>query len=215
MTSAEYELKIEGVPRHFELRMVLSGEGEVVTIVRDFTEQRKNEKEQRRLGEEHAALRRVAKLVAADIPPEQVFHNVTEELCRLLGIPSAVLERFEGDGTATVGRPVRRACQRLRGRHGDRAAGGSRVDRRPANRSACAYRELRRRRRRDRPARARDGRRDEVEQLLRAAAQELSEAPTELRELAQGIHPAVHCVGGAGERGQARRRRLGTRARAP
>jgi signal transduction histidine kinase len=102
MTTAEYELEVAGVPRHFELRMVPSGEGEVVTIVRDFTEQRKNEKEQRRLGEEQAALRRVATLVAADIPPEQVFQNVTEEVCRLLGIPSAVLERFESDKLATV-----------------------------------------------------------------------------------------------------------------
>ena len=112
MTTAEYELKVGGVPRHFELRMVPSGEGEVVTIVRDFTEQRKNEKEQRRLGEEQAALRRVATLVAADIPPEQVFQNVTEEVCRLLGILSAVLERFEGDGTATV---VARYGERVKG----------------------------------------------------------------------------------------------------
>jgi signal transduction histidine kinase len=111
-TSVEYELEIEGVPRHFELRMVPSGEGEVVTIVRDFTEQRKNEKEQRRLGEEQAALRRVATLVAADVPPEEVFQNVTEEVCRLLGIPSAVLERFESDDTATV---VARYGERVRG----------------------------------------------------------------------------------------------------
>ena len=32
---------------------------------------------------------------------------------------------------------------------------------------------------------------DEAEQILRVAAQELGEALTELRELAQGIHPAV------------------------
>ena len=159
MTSAEYELKIEGVPRHFELRMVPSGEGEVVTIVRDFTEQRRNEREQRRLGEEQAALRRVATLVAADIPPEQVFQNVTEEVCRLLGIPSAVLERFEGDETATVVARYGERVQRIRDRHGDRAEEGSRVDRRPANGSAGAHRELRRCRRRDRRARARDGRR--------------------------------------------------------
>jgi PAS domain S-box-containing protein len=102
MTSVEYELKIEGVPRHFELRMVPSGESEVVTIVRDFTEQRRAEAEQHRLGDEQAALRRVATLVAADIPPEQVFQTVTEEVCGLLGIPSAVLERFESAETATV-----------------------------------------------------------------------------------------------------------------
>jgi signal transduction histidine kinase len=82
--------------------MVPGGEGEVVTIVRDFTEQRRAEAEKRRLGDEQAALRRVATRVAADAPPEHVFETVTEEVCRLLGIPSAVLERFEGADTATV-----------------------------------------------------------------------------------------------------------------
>ncbi len=102
MTSAEYELKVAGVPRSFELRMVPSGANEVVTIVRDFTEQRRVENEERRLAAEQAALRRVATLVAADISPEQVFQNVTEEVCRLLEIPSAVLERFESAETATI-----------------------------------------------------------------------------------------------------------------
>src|SRR5262249_42379062 len=37
----------------------------------------------------------------------------------------------------------------------------------------------------------RDGGSEEVERMLRVASQELSEALTELRELAQGIHPAV------------------------
>ena len=82
--------------------MVPSGGDEVVTIVRDFTDQRRAEKARRRLGEEQAALRRVATLVAADIPPEQVFQTVTEEVCRLLGIPSAVFERFESDIEATI-----------------------------------------------------------------------------------------------------------------
>ena len=102
MSSVEYELTIAGVTRCFESRMVPSGAGEVVTIVRDFTEQRQAQAEQRRLGEEQAALRRVATLVAGDAPPEQVFQTVTEEVCRVLRIPSAVLERF-GDGeTATI-----------------------------------------------------------------------------------------------------------------
>ena len=48
-----------------------SGDDEVVTIVRDFTEQRRAEAEQRRLAEEQAALRRVATLVAGNAPPER------------------------------------------------------------------------------------------------------------------------------------------------
>ncbi len=112
MSSVEYELTIGGVARCFESRMVPSGADEVVTIVRDFTEQRQAEAEQRRLGEEQAALRRVATLVAGDAPPEEVFQTVTEEVCRLLGIPSAVLERFEDPETATIV-----------ARYGDRALG--------------------------------------------------------------------------------------------
>jgi signal transduction histidine kinase len=101
-SSVEYELTIDGVARCFEARMVPSARGEVVAIVRDFTEQRRAEAEQRRLAEEQAALRRVATLVAGDAPPEQVFQTVTEEVCRLLGIPSALLDRFEERRTARI-----------------------------------------------------------------------------------------------------------------
>jgi PAS domain S-box-containing protein len=52
--------------------------------------------------EEEAALRRVATAVAAGAPTTEVFDAVTVELRRLLDIESAVLERFEDDGTATV-----------------------------------------------------------------------------------------------------------------
>ncbi|HSP74519.1 MAG TPA: histidine kinase, partial [Gaiellaceae bacterium] len=102
MSSVEYELTIGGVARCFESRMVPSGDGEVVTIVRDFTEQRQAEAEQRRLGEEQAALRRVATLVAGEAAPEQVFHVVTEEACKLLGLRSALLLRYEDAQTATI-----------------------------------------------------------------------------------------------------------------
>jgi len=52
--------------------------------------------------EEEAALRRVATTVAASAPTTEVFDVVTAELRRLLHIESAVLQRFEDDGTATV-----------------------------------------------------------------------------------------------------------------
>ncbi len=110
MTTVEYELEIAGVPRWKESRMVPSGEGEVVSIVRDFTEQRRAEAELRQLVEEQAALRRVATLVAGDVRPERVFQAVTEEAGRLLGLRSAVLDRFEDAETATIvgkfGEPV-------------------------------------------------------------------------------------------------------------
>ncbi len=95
MRSVEYELELDGLVRYCESRMVPSGDDEVVIIMRDFTEKRRADAELRRLAEEQAALRRVATLVASDAAPEQVFQLVTEEVCRLLGIPSALLERFE------------------------------------------------------------------------------------------------------------------------
>ncbi|HEY6015375.1 MAG TPA: histidine kinase [Gaiellaceae bacterium] len=102
MSSVEYELTIGGVTRWFESRMVPSGGGEVVTIVRDFTEQRRAEAEQRRLANEQAALRRVATLVAGEAAPEQVFHVVTAEACGLLGLRSALLIRYEDAASATI-----------------------------------------------------------------------------------------------------------------
>jgi signal transduction histidine kinase len=112
MSSIEYELEIDGEPRIFESRMVPSGPNEVVTIVRDFTDQRRAELEQRRLGEEQAALRRVATLVAGDAPPELVFQTVTEEVCRALGLREAVLERYEDESSSVIV-----------GRYGSRLAG--------------------------------------------------------------------------------------------
>ena len=102
MSSVEYELEIDGVERCFESRMVPSGQDEVVTIVRDFTEQRRAEAGRRRLGVEQAALRRVATLVAGDAPPEVVFQTVTEEACELIGIRTAVLHRYEDSRTSTI-----------------------------------------------------------------------------------------------------------------
>jgi PAS domain S-box-containing protein len=98
----EYEIEIHGERRWKESRMMPSGPDEAVTIVRDFTEQRRAEAGQRRLAAEQAALRRVATLVAGNAPPAEVFQSVTEEVCRLLGLRTAVLARFEGPATATI-----------------------------------------------------------------------------------------------------------------
>jgi PAS domain S-box-containing protein len=74
----------------------------LVTTGLDITERERKAAKLRSLAEEQAALRRVATLVASDAPPEHVLQTVTEEVCRLLGIPSAVLERFEDATTATI-----------------------------------------------------------------------------------------------------------------
>ena len=102
VTTFEYEIEIDGVKRWKESRMMPSGPDEAVTIVRDFTEQRRAEAGQRRLAAEQAALRRVATLVAGNAPPERVFQAVTEEVCVLLGLRTAVLHRFGDHGTTTI-----------------------------------------------------------------------------------------------------------------
>jgi PAS domain S-box-containing protein len=102
MHSVEYELELEGTVHYCESRMVPSSGGEVVIIMRDFTERRRSDAELRRLAAEQAALQRVATRVAGNAPPEQVFQLVTEEVCRLLGLRTAVLHRFEGGRRSTV-----------------------------------------------------------------------------------------------------------------
>jgi signal transduction histidine kinase len=57
---------------------------------------------QRALADEHAALRRVATLVAGEAPPSRVFEQVTEEVGRLLGLPGASVMQYDGARTATV-----------------------------------------------------------------------------------------------------------------
>jgi signal transduction histidine kinase len=57
---------------------------------------------QRALADEHAALRRVATLVAAESPPSRVFQQVTEEVGRLLRLPHAGVAQYHGSHAATV-----------------------------------------------------------------------------------------------------------------
>jgi signal transduction histidine kinase len=58
-----------------------------------------------RLVDEQAALRRVATLVASDVPPAEVFAAVAEEAGRILGVDATHLGRYEpGRVMTTVGR---------------------------------------------------------------------------------------------------------------
>src|SRR6478609_5345343 len=56
----------------------------------------------RRLADEHAALRRVATLVARDTSAADVFAAVAQEVGRLLGMSVATVYRYEGDFAAVV-----------------------------------------------------------------------------------------------------------------
>jgi signal transduction histidine kinase/integral membrane sensor domain MASE1 len=61
-----------------------------------------SEAAQRELADEQAALRRVATLVAAESPPSGLFAQVTEEVARLLGLPSAGIVQYRPGQDATV-----------------------------------------------------------------------------------------------------------------
>jgi signal transduction histidine kinase len=102
MQVIEYEIEVQDEAHWREARIVPSGPDEVVSIVRDFTGKRRADAKLQRLVGEQAALRRVATLVASGAPPEQVFQLVTEEVCLLLGLRTAVLHRFEGDRLSTI-----------------------------------------------------------------------------------------------------------------
>jgi signal transduction histidine kinase len=58
--------------------------------------------ELRGFGEEQAALRRVATLVARAAPPEEVFAEVTAEVGRVLAADATLLSRYDLDGANTV-----------------------------------------------------------------------------------------------------------------
>ena len=81
----------------------------VVTSLGDITSRREaeerlvaSERDTRTLAEEQSALRRIATQVAAEAPPRALFAQVTEEVGRLLGAPTARVVRYEEDGRATI-----------------------------------------------------------------------------------------------------------------
>jgi PAS domain S-box-containing protein len=81
----------------------------VVTTLGDITERRRaeqrlvaSERATRTLAAEQTALRRIATLVATERTPSELFEQVTEEVARLLGIPSVSLLRYGADARATV-----------------------------------------------------------------------------------------------------------------
>jgi PAS domain S-box-containing protein len=81
----------------------------VVTSLSDITSRREaeerlvaSERDTRRLAEEQSALRRIATEVAAEAPPHALFAQVTEEVGRLLGAPSARVVRYEENERATI-----------------------------------------------------------------------------------------------------------------
>jgi len=89
----------------FPVELALSRvEGEPVLVcgaLRDLTDAKQAGEDLRRHAAEHAALRRVATLVAHGAPPAEVFAAVAEGVAELLGVPAISMVRFDSDGTAT------------------------------------------------------------------------------------------------------------------
>jgi signal transduction histidine kinase len=88
------------------VRMPENGIGEVGMLEGAFNTMASSlEDSQAKLGrfaEEQAALRRVATLVARDVPPEALLESVAREVTGVLGSDSTTLLRYEPDGTITV-----------------------------------------------------------------------------------------------------------------
>jgi PAS domain S-box-containing protein len=73
-----------------------------IGILQDITERKRTEEEVSRLADEHAALQRVATLVAEQASPTEVFAAVADEVCRTLDVPLIEMSRYEADGTVAV-----------------------------------------------------------------------------------------------------------------
>lgn len=86
------------------LANVLAGQARMRTAE---AHQRRLEAEERRdairaLADQQAALRRIATLVAREVPPAEVFRAVAEELAGCLGVSHATVVRYESDGAGIV-----------------------------------------------------------------------------------------------------------------
>jgi PAS domain S-box-containing protein len=90
----------------FPVELTLSRvEGEPLLIcgaLRDISEAKRAREDLRHLADEHAALRRVATLVAEQASPTEVFAAVAEEVRQTLNVPLIEMSRYEPDGTAAV-----------------------------------------------------------------------------------------------------------------
>jgi signal transduction histidine kinase len=90
---------------NLETRMPEHSVGEIGALERSFNSMAAALEQDRarltRLADEQAALRRVATLVAREVPPAQVFTAVTREVGLISGADLARMERYEADGMVT------------------------------------------------------------------------------------------------------------------
>jgi signal transduction histidine kinase len=94
-------------PQNWVAIVVFLAVGLLANTLAGVARSRAAEADQRRqeaevLAEQHAALRRVATLVARGVPPSEVFSAVARELARSLGVDNSALFRYEPDGTGVL-----------------------------------------------------------------------------------------------------------------
>jgi signal transduction histidine kinase len=87
-------------------RMQETGTGEVGALSRAFNTMagslEQSRDDLRRVAEEQAALRRVATLVAHDVPPDQLFEAAASEVRGVLGAGATVLVRYDEEGAVVL-----------------------------------------------------------------------------------------------------------------
>ncbi|MDQ1431695.1 MAG: hypothetical protein QOF40_2297, partial [Actinomycetota bacterium] len=92
-----------GAGRRLEQRSSRDAEDRLIAaMANEVSERRRAQIEVRRLAEEHAALRRVATLVAVQSAPNEIFAAVADEVARLLSAQRGTVCRYEPDETMTV-----------------------------------------------------------------------------------------------------------------
>jgi len=74
----------------------------ICAALRDLTDRKRVEGDLRKLADEHAALRRVATLVARESSSTEVLDAVVEEAARVMRVDAVGMFRFEADQTATL-----------------------------------------------------------------------------------------------------------------
>ncbi|MDA0158729.1 CHASE3 domain-containing protein [Solirubrobacter ginsenosidimutans] len=88
------------------VRLSEAGVGEIGELERAFNRMGSSlevsQEQLRRLADEHAALRRVATLVAQAVPPAEIFAAVATEVRGLFAADSVAIARFEDDGAVVI-----------------------------------------------------------------------------------------------------------------
>lgn len=108
----EYALEMDGEQRHFESRLVAISDEQVVSIVRDITEQKKAADERERLEEK---LRRAQKMEAIGMLAGGVAHDLNNVLSGLVSYPQLLLMDLPKDS------PLRKAILTIQ-KSGEKAA---------------------------------------------------------------------------------------------